>query len=85
MTATQNVEVAIHNGKKYVTAVYRGSRYSVSDMGGYYGIVIGRLALGRSNFGSFKNGGTTLEQVAKTTKAFGTAEDLYKLFFGISA
>jgi hypothetical protein len=48
------MEIATIEGKKYITAVYRGTSYTLSEVSGDWFVSTRRLALGNRNVGGGK-------------------------------
>ena len=71
----------ISNGTKYITAVYRGTEYTLRQGAHGWELTTHRLALGRYNFGGFKRF-DTLAAVAAGCKAFGNEAALIALAYG---
>ena len=65
MTYTKHIA----DGKKYLTATYRGTEYTLMRNGDGWGVASRRLALGRFNAGGFKSY-RTFEDVRAGCKAF---------------
>lgn len=70
------------DGSPYITAVARGTQYTLMRLGDAWFVSSRRLALGRSNAGGGKHY-TTLADVAKGCKAFGDLADLMKLAYDL--
>ena len=66
---------------KYVTAVARGTEYTLMKQGDAWFVASHRLALGRFNTGGGKHY-QSLADVAEGCKAFGTEDEIFKLFYG---
>lgn len=73
----------ISNGVKYLTAVYRGTEYTLRQGAFGWELSTRRLSLGRYNFGGFKRF-DTLAAVAAGCKAFGNEAALISLAYGVS-
>lgn len=63
----------IADGKKYLTATYRGTEYTLMRNGDGWGVASRRLSLGRFNLGGFKCY-RTFDDVAKGCKAFASLD-----------
>lgn len=82
MATTKTAPIAIIvSGTKYVTAVARGTEYTLMKQGSAWFVASNRLALGRSNIGGGKHY-ETLAEVAAGCKAFGAEAEIFKLFYG---
>ena len=77
------MERNIHDGKLYITAVARGTTYTLMRHGDGWGVASRRLALGQFNPGSFK-AYATLAEVAAGCKAFGSVEALTASVYGLT-
>lgn len=76
-------QITIVDGNKYITAVARGTEYTLMKQGDAWFVSSHRLALGRSNVGGGKHC-ETLAAVAQRYKAFGTEAEIFKLFYGFN-
>ncbi|MBV8248469.1 MAG: hypothetical protein JO200_08450 [Comamonas sp.] len=74
-------QITIVDGKKYITAVARGTEYTLMKLGDAWFVSSHRLALGRFNVGGGKHY-ETLAAVAEGCKAFGAEAEIFKLFYG---
>ena len=74
-------EIIVVNGEKYITAVARGTEYTLMKQGDAWFVSSRRLALGRFNVGGGRHY-ETLAVVARCCKAFGTEAEIFKLFYG---
>ncbi len=72
---------SIVDDTRYVTAVARGTEYTLMKQGSAWYVASNRLALGRSNIGGGKHY-ATLAEVAAGCKAFGSEAEIFKLFYG---
>lgn len=81
-TATQTFTRAVHDGQLYITTVAKGTEYCLHKFDGAWGIGTRRIALGRYNVGGFKRF-ATLDALAASCKAFGSAGQVAALYFGI--
>jgi hypothetical protein len=72
---------SIVGGEKYVTAVARGTEYTLMKQGDAWFVASRRLALGRFNTGGGKHY-ATLADVAAGCKAFGAEAEIFNLFYG---
>ena len=81
-TVNQTFTRAVHNGVLYITTAYKGTEYCLHKFDGAWGVGTRRLALSRYNAGGFKRF-ATLDALAEGCKAFGTADDLARLYFGV--
>lgn len=81
-TATQTFTRAVHAGVLYITTEFKGTEYCLYKFDGAWGVGTRRLALSRYNTGGFKRF-ATLEALAAGCKAFGGAEHLAALYFGV--
>ena len=73
--------INVVDGEKYITAVARGTEYTLMKLGDAWFVSSHRLALGRLNVGGGKHY-ETLAVVARCCKAFGTEAEIFKLFYG---
>lgn len=71
----------IVSGTKYVTAVSRGTEYTLMKQDCAWYVASNRLALGRSHIGGGKHY-KTLAEVAARCKAFGGEAEIFKLYYG---
>ena len=81
-TATQTFTRAVHDGVLYITTDYKGAEYCLHKFDGAWGVGTRRLSLSRYNAGGFKRF-STLDALAANCKAFGSAEQLAALYFGV--
>ena len=82
-TATQQITTKVANGFKYITAVYRGTEYTLHQ--GPFGWELRTRRLGYGgpfHLGSFKRF-DTIADVAAGCKAFGSADAIASLAYGI--
>lgn len=81
-TKTQTFTRAVHDGQLYITTEFKGTEYCLHKFDGAWGVGTRRLALGRYNAGGFKRF-ATLDALAANCKAFGSAEQLAAMYFGV--
>jgi hypothetical protein len=75
------IKVEVVNNKKYFTAIYKGTEYTLYELCGDWFLSTRRLALGKSNIGGGKYF-DTLKAVSEGCKAFGDVETLTKTVYG---
>lgn len=73
---------AVHDGRLYLTAEYRGTEYCLMRLGDAWAVCTRRLALGRGHIGGCKHF-ATLAEVAAGCKAFGTEQQLIAAVYGL--
>ena len=83
MPSTQTLSVEIHNGRRYTSTVYRGTKYTISHDGETWCVSTRRLGYG----GRFHLGGAkffaSLNELAAGCKAFGGAAAIIAMEYGI--
>ena len=80
---SQTYSTEVLNGKKYVSTVYRGTEYTLSS--GQFGweVMTRRIGYGGSTHAGSAKRFDTLADVAKSCKAFGAAEQIITLAYGV--
>lgn len=82
MQAVQAIETEVANGSKYISTVYRGTRYTLRQGAFGWELSTKRLGYGSGNFGGFKRFASITELVA-ACKAFGDAANVIVLAYGV--
>lgn len=83
MLTVQEFSTSIANGKKYISTTYRGSEYTLVQNEFGWNVWTRRIGYGgRFHVGSVKCF-DTLADVAKSCKAFGAAEQIISLAYGV--
>ena len=83
MTTTKNFNTEITNGQKYISTVYRGTEYTLKLGSFGWEVMTRRLAYGdRFNMGGFKRF-DTLSALVAGCKAFGSAESVLAVYYGV--
>lgn len=83
MTTTQAFTTEITNGQKYISTAYRGTEYTLKL--GFFGweVMTRRIGYGgRFHMGGFKRFDTLAALVAGC-KAFGGAESVIEVYYGV--
>ena len=84
MAAAQVIETEVANGSKYISTVYRGTRYTLRQGAFGWELSTKRIGYGSGNFGGFKRFDTIAALVAGC-KAFGDAANVIALAYGVEA